>query len=1038
MKSVALPKLKVYGYSKAKTVLQVSAFAVMLSVPWSTFAQSGGKVVVSGQVLDADGLGVPGGAVKVLGTTQGTLTDVDGKFSIEVEETATIEISSVGYETQDVPVKGQNDFVIKMQNAKKNSLNDVVVIGYGSQKKSDVTGSTVSVGAEAIKQSPVTNTAQALQGRASGVNVQYTSSRPGADAQIRIRGERSLTSSANNPLIVLDGIPFSGTINDINTNDIKSIDILKDASATAIYGSRGANGVIIITTNRGGVSRPRISYNGYQGIGTVAKKYPVYNGEEFNAMRQIANNAKDPTTPTYSNSAAEAAQLAAGKTTDWQDLMYKNSRIGDHQVNVTGGTEATKYSMGLGYHNETAAIPGQDFTRYSLHLSVDQDLGSRVRVGVSTQTNYSIINGESASMQNALVTLSPLAPAKDSTGKPYTLVPLTTTDAAQYYNPLLALQPNNWKEQRKRTGTFNSVYGEVKILDGLKYRMNVGLNATNDNYGEFIAAVSPYNAVGQPNNATVSNANTSSYVWENIVTYDKAIKKHKFGVTGLYSLQQDKATGSSFYAQNIVSDQLQYNNLGLSNSGVQANASSQSESTRGLESYMLRLNYNYDDRYLLTVTGRRDGSSVLAAGHKWNNYPAIAAAWNISNESFMKSSKNWLDALKIRVGYGQTANQAISPYQTLGSLSQNLYNFGTTNTYGYYVSTLPNPNLGWENTKTFNAGIDYSFFNSRIFGSIEAYNSHTTNVLLPVQLPATSGVPGSYLSNVGETSNKGLEFNVSTANIRKANGFNWTTDLNVFFNRNKIVSLASGQTQDIGNGWFVGQPINVIYDYQKTGIWQTADATTAATYGQKPGGIRVADLNGDGKIDGNDQKVIGNFQSKFEGGITNRFAYKAFDLTVVAYGRYGGTLISTINQPQSYANTLSGRRNGIKVDYWTPANPTNDNPEPLAPGDNPQYGSTLGYFSATYLQIRTISLGYHIKNYWMKKIGGESGYVYFSVNNVGTLFSPYMKAGGVSPEANGTGGQGQAGIGAVQSRQLTVGLNTPPLRSFLVGVRISY
>lgn len=1037
MKKITLTIVSGLLRQRPLTVLGACSLVGAMAFPVATHAQEN-QSTVTGQIKDENGEPMPGVAVRVKGANRGTITDVDGKFSLQASESDVLEIKSLGYADQEVSIKGQSDLTISLSVSKTNSLNDVVVVGYGTQKKSDVTGSTVSVGAKTIQETPVANTAQALQGRASGVNIQYSSSRPGADATIRVRGERSLTSGANNPLIVLDGIPFSGSINDINTNDIKSIDILKDASSTAIYGSRGANGVIIITTNKGIQGKPVITYSGYQGISTVAKKYPVYNGEEFNTLRNIANLNKDsdPTKATYVNSPEEAAQLAAGKTTDWQDLMYKKAIIGDHQVGISGGTENTKYSLGLGYHNESAVVPGQDFTRYSLHMSVEQNIGKRIIVGATTQTNYSIIDGESASLQNALVTMSPLAPAYDSTGKLYTILPLTTQDKGQYYNPLIAKNDNNWIERRKRLGSYNSVYGEVKILEGLKFRTNIGLNFINDNYGKFVAAVSPYNSVGQPNYANISNSNTTSFLWENILYYDKTIGKHKFGVTGLYSMQQDKTQLSAMSVQNIVSDQLQYYNLGLANNAVIATPSAQSDPYRGLLSYMVRLNYGYDDRYLVTFTARRDGSSALQS--HWNNYPAIGAAWNISNESFMSKSKSWLDALKLRAGYGVTANQSITPYTSLGSLTQSLYNFGTTNAYGYYVSTLPNSTLGWENSKTINLGLDFAMFNNRISGTLELYSTKTDGVLLPQQLPATSGVPGSYLTNAGSTQNKGIEFNVSTVNVQTKSGFSWRTDFNIFMNRNKIVSLASGVTQDIGNGWFVGQPMDVIYDYNKLGIWQTNEAAQAATYGEKPGMIKVEDVNGDGKIDGSDQMVVGNFQPSFQGGITNKFAYKAFDLTVVMYGRVGGDLVSTIHQPQSYANTLSGRRNGIKVDYWTPDNPTGDNPMPLAPGDNPQYSSTLGYFNASYLQIRTISLGYHLKDSWMKKIGASNAYIYATVNNVGTLFSPYMKAGGVSPEANGTGFQGNGTQTAAQQRQYTIGLNTPPMRSFLIGVRFTY
>jgi len=560
------------------------------------------------------------------------------------------------------------------------------------------------------------------------------------------------------------------------------------------------------------------------------------------------------------------------------------------------------------------------------------------------------------------------------------------------------------------------------------------LNYSHDDYGDFYSSESCFKSGGL-SSASTSYTTQYNYAVENLLYFDKTFnQKHHLGATLMQSVEDTYYQYSSLAGSNMTADYMQFYNMGMAIDGVAVDASKQKYYRKSLLSYMGRLNYSYDSRYMATVTFRSDGSSVLSKGHKWHSYPAIALAWNAKNESFLKDN-SWLDVLKVRVGYGQTSNQSVNPYSTLGSLSQNKYNYGNDYVYGYYVSSLPNPEVGWEYTTSYNAGIDWAVFGGRISGNFDVYLQKTHDLLVDQSLPASSGVSGTILVNVGKTENKGFEMALHSQNFvaNKSGDFTWDTDFNLSLNRNKLIELNSGVTEDEGNGWFVGHPIDVIYDYKKIGIWQTAEATEAAKYSCKPGDIKIEDHNDDGKIDATDRYITGQFEPDFEFGFTNRFTYKNFDMDVVTYGQVGGTLVSTIHQPQAYINRLEGRRNNLKVDYWREDNPTNAFPR-INSAMTDTYYSTLGYYSASYWKIKTITLGYTLPEKLISKLKISGLRFYVTCNNVATLFSPYMNnAGGVDPQPTGYFTTENGG-GKQESRQLTVGMNTPPSRQFLFGI----
>jgi TonB-linked SusC/RagA family outer membrane protein len=1001
-------------------------------------------VTITGSVTDQENNPLAGVYVVIEGTKTGVVTDVNGRYSIQVpNQESKLVFSFVGFLSETVATAGQSVVNIKLS-PDIQSLEEVVVIGYGTAKKLDVSGSIVSTNAKVIGEVPSTNATSALQGRLPGIEMTQLSTRPGATMQVRIRGERSMTAD-NNPLIVIDGIPFQGSMNDIASSDIKNIDILKDASATAIYGSRGANGVILITTFRGlANAAPTITYNGYYGVKTVAKKYEVYNGKEFQDFKHATINT------AYKDqfSALEQQMIANNKETDWQDLMYDNAKVTSHDLSVAGGSAKGAYSFGGGYYDETAVLPGQEYKRFSLRSTVDQEIGKYLKVGLSTQNSYGITEGESAGLMNNILTLSPLMPAYNDDGSIRLEPTVGAIGGDKYYNPLLLNNAEAWNETRKRLSTFNSLYGEIKFTSFLKYRFNLGLSYYQENYGNFYGKLTPFQN-GSASSATSQNKDYVAWTAENLLFFDKVFaQKHRVNGTLMYSAEQSKYTQSQMSANSIIADYLFYYNLGYADgSSKTINPANQDYKEKGLISYMGRLMYAYNDRYTLTVTWRRDGSSVLAKGHKWHDYPAFSAGWNISNESFMKNITA-VSLLKLRLGFGQTSNQGVDPYKTLGKLTQNAYNFGGVNYYGTYVTALPNATLGWEYTKNYNIGLDFGFLGNRITGYLDLYQQKTSGVLYAISLPGSSGVADQLLQNVGATQNKGFELAINAQVIKpkSAGGFGWDVDFNIYANRNEITKLQRGVTEDPGNGLFVGHPINVIYDYVNTGIIQESEAPYLGTYAA--GKIKVADISGptagvpDGKITGADRKILGTFEPDFAGGLSTSVYYKGFDLSVVSFFKKGGKLISTMHMPHTYLETNNGRRNSIKVDYWTPEHPSGKYPQPgnQSAAEQDDWGSTLGYFDASYWKFRTISLGYAFESNLISKIGCKSARIYVTCQNPFTLFSPYMDKGGLDPEPTGVGPQGANATltGGITPRALTIGANTPPTRNFLVGLSLKF
>ena len=1026
--------------SKFGSVFGLSLLGLLMSL--SLNAQN---INVSGTISDLNGEPVIGAAVQVQNTTQGVVTGADGTYSISVPRNAVLEVSSLGFRTQVIPVEGRNLINVILEEDTE-ALEATVVIGYGTARRSDVTGSIASVGGETLRAIPANDISRAIEGRVAGVEMTQTNSKPGSSMQIRIRGQRSLSAS-NDPLIVLDGMPFMGSLSDISPNDIKSLDILKDAASTAIYGSRGANGVIMITTYKGVEGQDaRVSFNAYTSI-KKAVKYPMMPKDKYIQMREMAH--------IYSNSLDESNDVF----TDWQDMFYRTGVTQNYDLNVTGGTRTGNYRFGTSYYKDQAVIPTQEYNRISLTGSVDQRIGKWFRIGFTTNTGYNTNDGNQVDMYSVL-SKSPIVNPFNEDGSLKVRVNMPSDNDQYIVTREVAekLQANGtWVNETRSISTYNTGYVQFSFpwIEGLSYKLSGGLNYRNSKGGSF-TGVGVNGSATSNNSASWSFNQTTNWTVENLLTYDRIFAdKHHVNVVGLYSAEQTTSQGQSLSGKNIPNELFQYYNIGSAvASDITVNGGSHSQ--YGLLSYMGRLMYTYDDRYMLSVAVRSDASSRLAPGHQWHTYPAVSVGWNLHKENFMADTRGWLDELKLRVGYGETSNQAISPYATLGSLSTTVYNFGDEKyATGYYVSTLPNSELGWEYSKTWNFGIDWSVLRGRLRGTMEYYSVQTNDILLSLGLPSTAGV-GSYTANIGATENKGFEFTLN-ATLIDSGDWNWTAGLNVYTNHNKLIALADGSDRNEGQAWFVGYPLNCLYDYEYDGLWNEGDpymdilepSTFNSLTGYKDaiGTIKVK-YHGEYDESGapvrafsSDDRVPIVTDPKFAGGFNTNVSWRNFDFSVIGAFQCGGILLSSLHTGNSYLNMLTGRRGQIDVDYWTPSNTNARYPRPgsILSGDNPKWNSVLAQYNGSYVKIRTITLGYSLHRMAaLKKVGISNFRMYCTLQNPGiVLFSDFFNETGLDPEPNANGGSTASGRPG-PSRLSYVGYNTPNTRNILFGVNLTF
>jgi TonB-linked SusC/RagA family outer membrane protein len=997
------------------------------------WAQQAGSEI-SGQIVDNKGSGLPGVTIQVKGTTVGTSTDPNGKYSLQVPANATaLVVSSVGLVAQTVNIDGRKQINVTLREDAQ-ALSEVVVVGYGTQKKSQTTGAISSVTSKEIAELPVTNARQALQGRAAGVDVIQSGSEPGGGVTVRIRGRRSINAS-NDPLYVVDGIPVAGGIDDINPQDIASLEVLKDASATGIYGSRGANGVVLVTTKRGKAGKTVVSYDAYAGFSKPLGQVDVMNGAEFAEYKREAYRTAGiylDNNPTVSDqktfTAVELESIAQGRSTDYQKLLLRTGSIQSHQVSVQGGTEKTQFSVSGNFFQEKGILQQTDFTRHTFRVNLDHQINDRVRIGTSTFGVYSVNNGADSPINNPSFDgfpnpsyvargFHPFAGAlsENPLGKPFddqgNLIFLPTPDGLRS-NPAAEVVKGANIAETKTVRIFNSIYGEWKIVDGLKYRFNFGPDFTNQRFGRFTGSATNARRSGAPT-ARTEYGQRFNYTIENILTYNKVFgEAHNLGLTALHSVQRDNYETGFIDVNAVSAESQEFYNLGQAGS---FNAPGTDLQTWTLQSFMGRVNYDFKERYLLTLTGRYDGSSRFGSNNKYGFFPSVAVGWNLGDEEFMKAI-SVMDQLKLRASYGSIGNTGISPYQTQSLLARTSYAFGTAPGYGYRVGTLGNDDLKWETTSTANIGMDFSLFKGRVYGSLEAYQADTRNLLLYNQLPISNGFDR-VLQNVGHTRNRGFEATLTTVNVNTPGGFRWSTDLQYTRNREAIIELFNGKKDDVGNVRFIGQPLQVYYDYEKLGIWQQDEESQAAAFGQKVGQIKVKDQNGDGKIDAvNDRIILGSTIPKWAGGITNRFEYKGFDMSFFVYARIGNMIRSDFHLG---VNQLAGRYNNLDINYWTPNNPTNDFPRPNKDQEFPVYNSTLQYFDGSFVKVRNINFGYNFAPALVQRFKLTGLRLYTSIQQP-FIFAEYRsKYKGIDPETADIVNANQ--IPSV--RQITFGLN---------------
>ena len=985
---------------------------------------------VSGTVVDATGEPIIGASVIVKGTSTGTVTDFDGNYTIpSVPSGASLEISYIGFKSQTIAVDGKNTINVTLQEDNA-MLDEVVVVGYGVQRKSDVTGALTRVNEEQLNNRPVSNALEALQGKAAGVDI-TTSERPGTLGSITIRGSRSITASGS-PLYVVDGIPLSaGGIDALNPRDIESIDILKDASSTAIYGSRGANGVVLITTKRGKEGKMQLSYSGTVTFEKLVDKSPAMSASDYATWRRWAyyNSAPDVYTPGDQPSLEQDAKFFQGdgdgvwpniqkgwasgswngsliEDYDWAGEVTQTGLTHEHTLRAQGGTDKMQGSFSFGYLNNKGTQKGQEYERYNAAFTVDIQAAKWFKMGGSVNASYSVQDyGYSRTGQSSgsgPVDIYSAAKAIPRIALPYdTSGNLLDKPAGTSTNAYTVI--DEWKkstDNRKGFRAMGSFYGQLDFgkiwepLSGLMYKLQFGPDFRHNRQGIFLDSSS---SVRMGGNNYARRYDDSYFAWtlDNMLLYNKTFGQHTIGVTLLQSASKYTHEQGTMSEENVYMPSFLWNNMGdvdIMESSNQVKLGT-GLSENQLASYMARVNYSLMDRYLLTVSGRWDGSSVLAAGNKWSFFPSMALGWRMEQENFLKGVE-WLDQLKLRFGVGTTGNSAVSAYGTLGTLQSFWMPYSLGNqrilitNEPYYTNSqtsMPNKNLGWEKTTQYNLGIDFSFLRGRINGALDIYTSRTKDLLLAMTVPSLTGYP-SMTANIGETKNKGFDFTLNVIPVRTASGFEWTSTLNAAWQKDEIVELANGKEDDINNWWFIGESISVYYGYANDGLWQESDAAEMAKFNENganfsAGNVKPVDQNGDYKIDADDRVILGNRNPRWTLGWSNTFSYKGLELTIDLFGRFK-YMVSTGGEGQY------GMYNQREIDYWTPSNTGAEWQKPIystSGGDN--YSGLLGFKNASFIKIRNLSLGYRFDKKLCDRIGINGAKVYVQGKNLGNLYS---------------------------------------------------
>ncbi|MBC5840868.1 TonB-dependent receptor [Flavobacterium sp. F-380] len=950
---------------------------------------------VSGTVFSAsDNKPLPGASVMVKGTTNGTSTDLDGKFTLSITGTQNVlSISYMGFQSKEVLATSNSLSVLLLEDT--NTLTEVVVVGYGTQKKSDVTGAVSKIDVEKAIAIPTTNISEMLRGKAAGVQVTLGSARPGGSSNILIRGRNSIRGG-NDPLIVLDGFPIEN-INDINPDDIASIEVLKDASAQAIYGARASNGVVLVTTKKGKEGKMNINFNSYTTSQRLTKNFDMYNAEEFAQLRREAKRTDNTPSQTYLSddlnfngaTTPEYINYIAGNYTDWEKTVLKTAFINSNSLSISGGTDKTKIFTSFNYFDQSGLVPSSNYSRGTFRLNIEQKLNDKTSIEANINVASDRQQRESSNLD--FITISPFTGPYDADGNLVKLLAGANASSSTV-NPL-------WDIRESKTEAKNDYYNinfvaNHKFTSNFSYKLNTLLSRRFVDEGSYISTIHS-RGVALGGIADVASTLREEHLIENILNYKTQIgENHKFDFTAVQSVNQINRSRTNSNGTGFGNNILGYDGITTAlNFKV-----IRDEEQKRISSFLGRARYNLMDKYLLTLTARRDGSSVFSENRKWGFFPAVAAAWQIHKESFLKDSKS-IDQLKLRLGYGSVGNQSLDPYTTLGVVTNYPYIFGGVIVGGALPGTvLPNPNLTWETSTTANLGIDFGFFNSRITGSVEYYNTRTTDLLTDISLGGTSGF-SSTITNGGESKNSGFEIFLN-GNIIRSKNLNW--NITTAFTKNKneliksgIVDIDGNAKDDQSRGRYIGYSINNIRTLVFDGIFQT-DAEAAASPQAKPGSttnanltllragsIRLKDVNEDGIVNDEDNVII-NTDPKWYASVSSTLNFKNFELFADVYIVEGATknnpYLSSFNQ----GGTLQSVRNGIKVDYWTPENNSTTFPRPSYASAPANIG-TLAVADASYLRLRTLSLGYNFSKSVLDKLHLNNLKLYFTATNLVTI-----------------------------------------------------
>jgi TonB-linked SusC/RagA family outer membrane protein len=990
-----------------------------LTIPSAAMQQ----LKITGIITEKDGTPISGVNVVVTGTTQGTMSDIAGKYSIEVPQGAkSLTFSFIGMETQEIIIGTLTQInVIMVESAI--GLEEIIVVGYGTQRRKDLTGAISSVSAEDLKKTPIASLEQGLRGQAAGIQITQNSAQPGGVSTVRIRGGNSITAG-NEPLYVIDGMLISegggasspkgapiSPLSIINPNDVASVQILKDASATAIYGARGANGVIIITTKRGEYGKSNVSFEYYYGVQSIAKKIDLLNARQFAELMNEAfvNDGKTPLPfPDVENLANDI---------DWQKEIFRPAPIQNYQLSFSKGDEKSRFLISGNYFNQQGILINSGFKRYSYRINFDRNFSKKFRIGNSllisnTNSNIGSSNeaGAASGLGGSAIHQALIAPPTSSMFKTdnltYTEILVGTTGLP---NPVSTVMLTTNQDIRWRI--LGNFFGEYDILEGLTAKVSIGIDGNNSKLNYYASSGTGY-AYGSGGIAEVNTVLTTSWLNENTLQYKHLFNNvHFLDLLGGVTFEENKSESVGANAQGFVNDNLTYNNL---NAAALKNVSS-GGSSWGIISYLARANYNFSSKYYLTASARLDGSSRLGKDNRYAFFPSTSLAWRISEEGFMENL-NFIDDLKIRLGYGYTGNQNVGAFASLATMGNNTVVFGPAASpqTGFYPGNLENKNLKWEKTQQYDAGLDLVMFKGRVSFNTDVYYKKTNDLLLSVILPNTSGF-GTSTQNVGSLENRGIEFTLNTENLRGK--FEWSTSFNISFNKNEVLALAEGENEILGLGGpganadlkiapsilRVGEPLNSFYGYIFDGVFQVGEDVSAQP-GFKAGDPKFRDISGpdgtpDGIVNAYDRTIIGNANPDFTGGLTNVFRYKNIELSIFLQFVLGNEIYN-LGRIQMDGLGMDFKNNRVEMlNRWTPENPSNTIPRATTSAPTTYRQSNQWIEDGSYLRARNISLAYNFPSERTKLKFVTNARIYISVQNLFTI----TNYSGYDPEAGAYG-----------------------------------